>query len=165
MSPRRRLAEDLLSAYVDGELDADTRAAVETRLARSSEWRAVLEEVRGAKAAVRGLPSVDLPADAWDRLLARVAVDPVPVEPPPPPAYAWPRTWRDRVRDRPVRWAAAMAGAAAAAVVAAAIVLPGPRQATPKVGAFSTEQQTRASLAGDPVSSLAGVEMLHGMGR
>jgi anti-sigma factor RsiW len=166
VSPRRRLSEDLLSAYVDGELDEDTRAAVETRLARSASWRAVLEEIRGAKAAVRGLPAVDLPADAWDRLLARVAADELlAAPPPPPPGYAWPRTWRDRVRDRPVRWAAAMAGAAAAAVVVAAIVLPGPREVTPKVSAFSAEQQARASLAGDPVSSLAGVEMLHGMGR
>lgn len=166
MSPRRRLSEDLLSAYVDGELDDATRTAVDARLERSSSWRAVLEEIRSAQAAVRGLPAVDLPADAWDRLLARVAVDePVPAAPPGPPAYAWPRTWRDRVRDRPVRWAAAMAGAAAAAVVVAAIVLPGPRTVTPKVNAFSTEQQTRASLSGDPVSSLAGVGMLHGMGR
>ena len=77
MSPRRRLSEDLLSAYVDGELDADTRAAVDARLAQSSDWRAVLEEIRGAKDAVRGLPAVDLPPDTWDRLLARVASHPV----------------------------------------------------------------------------------------
>ena len=166
MSPRRRLSEDLLSAYVDGELDAETRAAVDARLAQSSGWRAVLDEIRGAKDAVRGLPAVDLQASEWDRLLARVALDePAPTAPPPPPAYAWPRTWRDRFRDRPVRWTAAIAGGAAAAVVVAALVLPGPRRVTPKVGAFSTEQQARASLSGDPVSSLAGVGMLHGMGR
>ena len=92
---------------------------------------------------MRGLPAVDLPADVWDRLLAQVVADSRPAPPPPPPAYAWPRTWRDRVRDRPVRWAAAMAGAAAAAVVVAAILLPGPREVTPKVSAFSAEQQAR----------------------
>ncbi len=165
MSPRR--SEDLLSAYVDGELDAATRATVEARLERSASWRAVLEEIRAAKRAVRDLPVLDLPADAWEALLARVALDePVAVAPPPPPpVFAWPRTWRDRVRDRPVRWAASIAGAAAAVVVVAALVLPGPHEITPKVNAFSTEHQTRASIAGDPVSTLAGVEMLHGMGR
>jgi len=158
-----RLSQDLLSAYVDGELDTDTRAAVEARLGRSPAWRAVLAEIEAAKAAVRDLPAVDLPAAAWEQLLARVAGDePVPV-PPPPPVVAWPRTWLDRFRERPVRWAGAMAGAAAAAVVVAALVLPGPHEVTPRVGAFNTEQQTRASLAGDPVSSLAGLGIMHGM--
>jgi len=164
MSPRR--SEDLLSAYVDGELDAATRAKVEARLERSASWRAVLEEIRAAKRAMRDLPVLDLPADAWEQLLARVALDePVAALPPPPPVFAWPRTWRDRFRDRPVRWAGAIAGAAAAVVVVAALVLPGPHEITPKVSAFSTEHQARTSIAGDPVSALAGVEMLHGMGR
>jgi len=161
-----RLSEDLLSAYVDGELDAAARAAVEARLARSASWRAVLDEVHAARDAVRSLPVVDLPAATWDQLLARVARDePVVAAPPPPPVYAWPRTWRDRVRDRPFRWAAGLAGAAAAAVIVAALVLPGPHRVTPKVGAFSTEQQARASITGDPVSSLAGVNLLRGMNR
>jgi anti-sigma factor RsiW len=158
-----RLSQDLLSAYVDGELDADTHAAVEARLGRSPAWRAVLAEIQAAKAAVRALPAVDLPAEAWDQLLARVAQDEPVAVPPPPPSVAWSRTWLDRFRERPVRWAGAMAGAAAAAVVVAALILPGPHQVTPKVSAFSTEQQTRASLGGDPVSSLAGLGIMHGM--
>ena len=154
-------SEDLLSAYVDGELDAERRAAVEAHLADTPAWRQALGEIQEAKDAVRGLAPVDLSPEAWGQLLARVAHD--EAGPGGPPGRVL--SWRDRWRQRPVRWTAAVAGVAAAAVVVAALVLPGPHRVTPKVATFSNEQQTRASLDGDPVSSLAGVELMHGFGR
>ena len=154
-------SEDLLSAYVDGELDAERRAALEAHLAATPAWRQVLAEIQETKDAVRRLAPVDLSPEAWERLLARVAHD--DTVPAGPPGRVL--SWRDRFRQRPLRWTAAVAGTAAAAVVVAGLVLPGPHRVTPKVATFSNEQQAHASLAGDPVSSLAGVELMHGLGR
>ena len=155
------LPEDLLSAYADDELDPDTRAAVEAKLADSAAWRHVLAEVTAARDAVRALPLVDLNAGAWRRLLARVEVEEAPVTRRPGRVAAL----RRRARQQPARWIGAAAGAAAVAVVVAALVMPNRHRVTPKVATFSTEQQTRASVVGDPVSALAGVGLTHGMGR
>ena len=66
---RDYLDPDMLSAYLDGELDADERAAVEARLAESPEWRAELDEVRAARAC-GALPVANAPAGFWDAVLA-----------------------------------------------------------------------------------------------
>lgn len=156
-----QLSEDLLSAYVDDELDADTRAALDARLATSPEWRAVLDEVRTVRTAVRALPRVDLTPDAWASLLEAVAGDPAPsqVDSPVPPLLRL----RRAAASRPGRWIGA--AAAAAAVVVAALVLPTQARISPKVATFSNEQSARASVVGDPVSALAGVGLMHGLGR
>ena len=60
----------MLSAYLDGELNAPERVEVEARLAESAEWRAELDEVRAARDAVRALPARDAPAGFWDAVLA-----------------------------------------------------------------------------------------------
>ncbi len=157
------LSEDLLSAYVDGELDAPTRAAVEARLAESAAWREVLADVEGARNALRALPPVDLTAEAWARVVAAVAADePAPSPPPAPPRVSM---LRRGLHQRSVRWIGAAAGVAAAAVIVAAVVLPGRQNVTPKVATFSTQQSARASVVGDPVSVLAGVGLMHGLGR
>ncbi len=57
--------DDRLSAYLDDELDAAERAAVEDLLARSPAWRDALAEVAWARGAVRGLPARDVPAGFW----------------------------------------------------------------------------------------------------
>ena len=157
------LSEDLLSAYVDGELDAPTRAAVEARLAESAAWREVLADVEAARNALRALPPVDLTAEAWARVVAAVAADePAPSPPPAPPRVSM---LRRGLHQRSVRWIGAAAGVAAAAVIVAAVVLPGRQNVTPKVATFSTQQSARASVVGDPVSVLAGVGLMHGLGR
>jgi anti-sigma factor RsiW len=155
-------SEELLSAYVDGELDAETRSEVEARLAASADWRAVLDDVRAARDAVRGLPAVDLSPDAWSQVIAAVtAADPA-VRPATTPRLMTARHRRGHRRH--ARWVAVGAAAAAAAAVAVAIV-PGPKRVTPNVATFATEHSTRASLASDPVSTLAGVSVMRGMGR
>jgi anti-sigma factor RsiW len=155
-------SEDLLSAYLDGELDAETRSVVEAHLADSPEWRAVLGDVRAAREAVRALPSVDLTLEGWRDVLANVAAD----EAPPRAAAPGPvSALRSRMARRPSRWAGVGAAVAAAAAVVAVVFVPGPDRVTPKVATFSTEHSARASLAADPVSSLAGASVMRGMGR
>jgi len=95
--------DDRLSAYLDEELDATERAAVDDLLARSEAWRAGLAEVAWARDAVRSLPAPDVPAGFW----ATVG--------------------DERSRAAPVRspWSRrVLAGAAAAAAAVAILVLP-----------------------------------------
>ncbi len=155
------LSEDLLSAYLDGELDAPTRAAVEARLGESAPWRAVLAEVELARDALRALPPVDLTAEQWADIFAHVASD-VPAPAPSPSRIS---TLRRGLHQRSVRWIGTGAAVAAAAALVAAIILPGQQAVTPKVATFSTQQSARASITSDPVSMLAGVGLMHGLGR
>lgn len=53
--------EDMLSAYVDGELNSNDRRAVEEQLAASPEWREVLFEITAVRNALRNLPERDAP--------------------------------------------------------------------------------------------------------
>lgn len=61
-----------LTAYLDGELDAAQRAAVERLLERDAEARRVLSELRQAATAVAALPRVGAPAHLSDVLQARL---------------------------------------------------------------------------------------------
>jgi anti-sigma factor RsiW len=146
------LPEDLLSAYVDDELDDETRAAVETRLERSAEWRAVLVELQETRAALRALPSVDGAPEFWANVMAGAA----------------PSTSDDdkvvdlaaeRQRRRTFGWKVALAGAAAAAIVivVGVAVVPGRDRVTPAVASFTDEHATRASVGDDVISHLAPV--------
>ena len=67
MSPEAN--EDVLSAYLDGELETAERRAVEARLAASPEWRAIREEVRSARAALRAAPLREAPPGFWEEVL------------------------------------------------------------------------------------------------
>src|SRR5690349_20066443 len=121
------MPEDALSAYLDGELSHDARAAVEARLAESEEWRAILDEVRAARDAVRALPAVEPPADFLPRLLSESDVAVVAAPPPPPtgpPEVVDLEAARARRAPRRGRWVAALGGAAAAAVVVSVLVTP-----------------------------------------
>jgi len=95
--------DDRLSAYLDDELDATERAAVDDLLARSQAWRAALAEVAWARDAVRSLPARDVPAGFW----ATVGDE-------RPRAAPVGSRWRRRV----------LAGAAAAAAAVAILVVP-----------------------------------------
>jgi anti-sigma factor RsiW len=57
----RTVRDELLSAYLDGELDAEERARLETRLAADAGLRAELEALRRTVALVRDLPPQPLP--------------------------------------------------------------------------------------------------------
>jgi anti-sigma factor RsiW len=110
---RDELAEELLSAYVDGELDDPEVVAVEARLARDGEWRHILDEVSAARMAVRGLPQRDASPAFWLRVLTHVA-------------EADDREHATVRRLRPVRRArwGAVGAAAAAVLVGIAVAAP-----------------------------------------
>jgi hypothetical protein len=61
--------DELLTAYLDGEVDPDERAEVEAHLATCAFCRAELEEERAVRGAVRDLPPVDAPFGLYERLL------------------------------------------------------------------------------------------------
>jgi len=136
--------EDLLSAYLDDELSAADRAAVESKLAESAEWRSVLDEVREAREAVRALPARDAPAGWWDHLLATADAEVVDLA-----------SARHRRRLRPRRWAAA-ASAAAAAVIIGVSVVPGEDRVHPDVSTFVDAHAVRSSAGNDVISNVAG---------
>jgi anti-sigma factor RsiW len=139
---RRRLTEDLLSAYVDDELDGRTRAVVDEQLTRSPEWQAALADVRAARDALRGLEPHLAVAGFWEQVLAEGG------------SGADRHPGRRRLGPVP-RWAYAAAATAAAFVLAVAVV-PRSHEVRPNVATFANAHAVRASLGGDPVAALAG---------
>lgn len=80
------LDEDL-SAWIDGELDAPRRAAVEAHLASCRACTARVEELRAVDLALLALPAPAVGAELRERLARRLAADrvargPVRLEPP-----------------------------------------------------------------------------------
>ncbi|MBM3672700.1 MAG: hypothetical protein FJW86_11050 [Actinobacteria bacterium] len=135
--------ESLLSAYVDDELDATTRAEVEARVAESDELRVVLDDVRAMRSVVRGLPDVTAPAGFWERMLAADADEVVSLA-------------DERRRRRPrTRWS--FAGAAAAAAIIGVAAIPQQEPVQPRLATLTQSHSDRASLDNDVVINLAGV--------
>ena len=64
--------DELLSAYLDGEVTAEERALVERRLEQSPALRETLDEYSDVSEAVRGLPRPGAPVDLPERVLARL---------------------------------------------------------------------------------------------
>jgi hypothetical protein len=60
--------EELLSAYLDGELTADERSRVEKLLAESPENRQLLEELRSIQASLQRMPRAGLGPDFADQV-------------------------------------------------------------------------------------------------
>ncbi|MBJ96086.1 MAG: hypothetical protein CMP23_16600 [Rickettsiales bacterium] len=63
---------ELLSAYLDGQLESELRAQLEVRLKQSSELREELEELRAIMTALAELPPVSAPAGFAAEVMARV---------------------------------------------------------------------------------------------
>lgn len=125
---------DLLSAFLDGELDAAGRGAVAEHLAGCAPCRAEADDVAAARTAVRGLPMLQ----------------------PPPGLLPGPRADRDRARRR--RWVPmwAASAAAAAAVVVGLVVLGG-RQPAPAADLETFADRHTARLVVDPgISTVRG---------
>jgi hypothetical protein len=159
-------SEDLLSAYVDGEVTDEQRVMVEARLAASSSLRALLAEIEAARVAVRSLPQRDAPPEFWARILDGTGLDATDL----PDALVGDApasvvALESRRASRLPRWVAIAGGAAAAAVVAAVVLVPTPKQVDPPVASFTDAHAVRNSLDSDAVSSLAPVALQAGFRR
>jgi anti-sigma factor RsiW len=153
------LDADVLSAYLDGELDPAERDAVESELASSAEWRAELAEVRAARDALRSLPEREPPPGFWDAVHANVvAEDDLGVDGDIVPIG----TARSHPRRR---WSWVAASVAAVAAVVAIVVVPHRREVSPNVTAVVAQHGAQGSDTGDPVSMLAPVGPLAGFRR
>lgn len=163
MSYDGTLDPDMLSAYLDGELSDDERAAVEARLDQSAEWRDELAEVRAARDALRGLPARDAPDGFWEAVHAHVrdAADGADGDEGPDPAVVPIAAARSTRR----RWGWVAASAAAVAAVVAIIVVPHRSQVSPNVAVVVAQHGAQGSDHGDPVSMLAPVGPLAGFRR
>jgi anti-sigma factor RsiW len=159
MTAEFELVPDVLSAYLDGELDAPERAAVEDRLAASPEWRDELAEVRAARDALRALPERQAPPGFWAAVEARVGAD----EPEDDAAAVEPVPIATAGRRR--RWPWFAAAAAAVAAVVAVIVVPHRTEVRPNVTAVVAQHGAQGSDTGEPVSMLAPVGPMAGFRR
>jgi hypothetical protein len=79
-------AREQLSAYLDGELDAAARGALEARLAEDAELRAELDGLRRTVELVQSLPQRPAPAGFADRVVAVL-------ENSAPRPHGWVRRW------------------------------------------------------------------------
>src|SRR6476659_5153452 len=75
--------DEVLSAYLDGELSADDRAAVEARLATDPAAQQLLHELRSVSQSVQALPTESLGRDLSEEVIRRARVmrgspDPAP---------------------------------------------------------------------------------------
>lgn len=64
--------DDMLSDYLDGELDAQAVARLEARLREDPGLRRLLEELRAVKAAAAAATAARAPDDLWDGIRARI---------------------------------------------------------------------------------------------
>jgi hypothetical protein len=168
---------EMLSGYLDDELDAHDRAAVEAQLAISAEWRSELEAVSAARLALRSLPVRDAPDGFWASVVAGVEAADVDTAPEVKPEVDadTDHADADRADDavvvpiesrRPHRRLVWIASAAAAvAMVAAVVIIPQRSQVTPNVTAVVAQHGAQSSESGDPISSLAPVGPLAGFRR
>jgi anti-sigma factor RsiW len=159
------LTEDLLSAYLDDELDASARAAVDARLAASTEWQAILDEVRATRDALRGLPALEGPPAFWVRVMLGDSVpdDAIRGEAQPDQVID---LGAERRRRRMPRWGLAAAGAAAAAVIVVGVVaVPQQDRVRPAVAVLSNEHAARSSVGNDVISSLVSIAVPTNLGR
>lgn len=120
---RHHLTEELISAYIDGELDAGEQQFVRQKLAESEEHQRLFEELNAQRDSLRGLPRFQLPEGFDQRVLGEIDRIRGAVTLPDDQQ----RTYETRAkRPRSRRWQAAGGGAAAIAVALLAAVLSNP---------------------------------------
>ena len=128
---------DLLSALLDGELDAVEAGSARAHLDECAACRDELAATSEARDLVRGLPVVEPPFGFYERLLGT---------------------------RRAGRAVAALAGAAAAAVVLVALGTPTSDPVQPAVADLVDRHAATASAGGDPVTQFVPVAVPVGFG-
>ena len=86
--------EELLQAYLDGELQPAARADLEKRISSEPELREELDRLSFARDAVTGLPQAEAPTDLADRVLQRTRGEATLASHTPVGQSAWPMAWR-----------------------------------------------------------------------
>lgn len=104
----REFPDELLSAYLDGELSPSERTLVEQRLAASETDRQLLTELRSLRGDLATLPGVNLDTGFADRVV-RAALAAQVADVPPPLEVASASAWRTP------KWVYAVAASLAAA--------------------------------------------------
>ena len=144
--------EELLSAYLDGEVTAEERALVDVRLAESAEWRAVLEEVRETRALLQGLPGATRPTASGTRCSR-----PTTRRRSRPRRVVVRSSRRADRRTQADRRAGCAGAAAAAAASSRCVLVPSQSQVKPSVATLVNQHAARSSVTEEPVSQLAPV--------
>jgi anti-sigma-K factor RskA len=136
--------EELLSGYLDGELDAEQRQAVEERLANDPAARQLLSEWRALGSALRELPHHALPEDFPQRVLQQAQ-----------------STARTPAEARHRRYAvfAVLAALAATLLIMIVINAVGTPRRLPVERARRPEQPAVQPLASDHVDSIVRVQL------
>jgi anti-sigma factor RsiW len=67
-TPKQSSSAELMSAYLDEELEASEAEAFESYLAESPDAQAELEDLRRVMTLVAGLPDVEAPEDFYEKL-------------------------------------------------------------------------------------------------
>ena len=125
-----RHLDDLLSALLDGELDATEAASARAHLDACPGCRGELAATAETRDLVRGLPAVEPPFGFYERLL---------------------------LKRRSGRAVAALAGAAAAAIMLVAVGDPTTDPVQPAVADLVDRHAATASAGGDPVTQFVPV--------
>lgn len=148
MSDRREPGTDdereLLSAYLDGELDGTDAARTEARLAKDHGWRAELDALRTVRDRLRSLPEREPPAGFVDDLVRAGRAD-----------LARRSDTVQRSARRTRRLAAIAAAAAAIGVAFAVPSTESPAPVRPAIDESAEGHAVNAALADDPISQLA----------
>lgn len=72
MTGRDDFANELLSAYLDGEVSSEERQQIAQRLAGNAEYRSELETLKALQAALQTLPRYRLPAAVHQRIMREI---------------------------------------------------------------------------------------------
>lgn len=120
-----------ISRYLDGDLAADERAALESRLAADAEARALFEQHRKIDAALRAMP---LPAVQWEALAERISAA---VDRADEPVQSY------RIGAATAGWLAAAASLLLAAGVAVRVLQTDPVPSTPNTIAAAEPKSIR----------------------
>lgn len=158
-APNEQFDDELLSAYLDGELDAATRAAVDERLRTDERARKLFAELRQASEAVRALPRVTLGRDLRGSVLA--AIERAAVE----PASIQMRRGEEVIRStgRGWMWAGLTFAIAASVMVVAAIPTRLRNEdAATQVAVASKDTKEREAKSGGEASAPAATELADG---
>jgi anti-sigma factor RsiW len=150
--------DDVISAYLDGELTPVQRAAFEARLAADADTRAGLDDVAEVRALVRGLDAPELPAGFVDEVLAGGAAEDAAIDVATGADASASVLDLDAARTRRTgrsRFAVIAGTAAAAVALVVAVAMPAQNSANPALATDVRVHQAGAAASGDPVSGLA----------